>query len=347
MSLGGSVSPMGMVTSLFVRKMIAATGPGMDQPELLRSVGLDPDATADVKTMIVDTAYYEMLERIAKTVDVTELPLRTGGSMRCDDYGALGLAFKSALTLQGSYARVARYARLWTSVVEYEFEPTGEDTWFHLLRTGPRRLGMRLSNEASLASALAIGREVSPSGLLIPREVHLAHAAPKLTSYHEAYFGCPVFFNSDRDAILFSRGAMQNANKLGDEGITRFLSGHLDRELAEIAEMPSLGERIRDVIARSLSEGLPKMEDVARRLGMSARSLHRRLSEDGLSFQTLTEATRRELAEGLLQDERHSLAEIAFLTGFAEQSSFNRAFKRWAGETPALYRKQLTANATT
>jgi AraC-like DNA-binding protein len=63
-----------------------------------------------------------------------------------------------------------------------------------------------------------------------------------------------------------------------------------------------------------------------------------------VSFQALTEETRRDLAEGLLRNQRHSLAEIAFLTGFAEQSSFTRAFKRWVGVTPASYRKDRAAS---
>lgn len=69
---------------------------------------------------------------------------------------------------------------------------------------------------------------------------------------------------------------------------------------------------------------------------------HRRLSDHGLSFQGLTEETHRDLAKGPMRDECHSLAEIAFLTGFSEQSAFTRAFKRWMGTTPATYRKQLT-----
>ena len=60
-----------------------------------------------------------------------------------------------------------------------------------------------------------------------------------------------------------------------------------------------------------------------------------------MNFQALTEQTRRDLAEGLLQDESRSLAEIAFLTGFSEQSAFTRAFKRWVGVTPATYRKEM------
>ncbi|SNT27154.1 AraC family transcriptional regulator [Tropicimonas sediminicola] len=329
---------MGTVTSLFLRKMVAAAGPEVDQAGLLRSVGLAPDAETDPKTMIADTEYYRLLERIAAEIDVTDLPLRTGASMRLDDYGALGLAFKSATTLGGSFARVTRFARLWTSVVEYSLEPEGEDSWFHLHRAGPPRLGLRLSNEATLASATAIAREVSQTGSFSPLEVHIRHAAPSGTAQHEAYFGCPVVFGSDRDALLIARASLDSPNRLGDRGITRFLDSHLEQELSLLAETRPIADRTRDVIARALSEGLPRMEDVARRLGLSARSLHRRLAEDGLTFQLLTDDTRRELAEGLLRDEQYSIAEIAYLTGFSEQSAFNRAFKRWTGATPAGFR---------
>lgn len=330
---------MGSITSLFVRKIVAAAGATVDGKALLASVGLDAEAGADPRQMVTDTAYYDLIERIAMEQDITELPLVTGASMRCDDYGALGLAFKAATTLHGSFSRVERYARLWTSVVEYELQPEGDFVWFFLHRTGTRRLGLRISNEATMASATAIAREVSPDGVFHPLEVHLQHAAPASILGHERYFGCPVRFGSDRDALLLSKKALSRDNRLGDEGITRFLLDHLDQELASIADTKSLARRTRDVIARALSEGVPKMEDVARRLGVSVRSLHRHLAEDGLSFQSLAEETRKDLAVALLKQEHYSIAEIAFLTGFSEQSAFTRAFKRWLGETPANFRK--------
>ncbi len=335
---------MRAVTSLFVRKMVRAASPGIDEAGFLRSVGLDPDAAADPKAMVTDLVYYDLLERIAQKIDVTDLPLRTGASMRCDDYGALGLAFKAAPTLYGSYARVARYGRLWTSVVSYELRPLGDNVLFALHRAGPRRLGMRLSNEATLASAVAIAREVATDGRFSPREVHLRHPAPRDISEHEAYFGCPLVFGSDQDGLVISPQAMNRANRLGDKGITQFLQAHLDEDLAKLSEDLSLADRTKDIVARALSDGIPRMDDVARRLGLSVRSLHRRLAENGLTFQTVTEDARRELAEGLLRDEQFSIAEIAFLTGFSEQSAFNRAFKRWVGRTPARYRKDLGAS---
>jgi AraC-like DNA-binding protein len=330
---------MGYVTSLFARKMVAAAGSQVDAATLLASVGLDAAGPWDPKAMLPADSYYDMLERIASQTDVTELPVRGGASMRLDEYGALGLAFKAATTLGGSFQRVERYARLWTSVVEYELRPDPRGTLFILHRSGERRLGLRLSNEATLASAVSIARQVCPVPVA-PLEVLVRHPAPRSTASHADYFDCSVRFGADLDAILFSRETLAQPNILGDEGISRYLISHLDAELAEIGQEAPLVTDAKDAIAQALSAGAPRMTDIARDLGLSTRSFHRRLSEHGMSFQTLTEETRRDLAVGLLRDENHSLAEIAFLTGFSEQSSFTRAFKRWVGVTPANYRKE-------
>lgn len=329
---------MGMITSLFARKMVAAADPSLDKSSLLAAIGLDPNGPGDPTEMIADTDYYALLERIAASSDATELPLRGGASMRCDDYGALGLAWKAAPDLKGSFSRVERFARLWTSVVEYELRSHPRGVLFILHRDGPRRLGLRLSNEATLASGVSLARQTSPQPFS-PLEVWFQHAGPQRTAAHEAYFGCPVRFAADLDALLLSPESLAQPNLLGDEGITGFLISHLEQALSQIGDNDTLKGRTKEAIARALSEGLPRMAEVARGLGLSTRSFHRRLADEGLTFQTLTEETRRELAEGLLREDQYSLAEVAFLTGFAEQSSFTRAFKRWVGHTPAQYRK--------
>ncbi len=331
---------MGYVTSLFARKVVAAAGGGIDAETMLASVGITPEDPWDTAQMIPAERYYDLLERIADQIDATDLPVRVGASMRLDEYGALGLAFKAATTLGASYARVERYARLWTSVAEYELRPASGGTLFILHRAGERHLGMRLSNEATLASAVSIARQVCPVPLA-PLEVLVRHPAPRSIAAHEEWFGCPVRFGADLDAILYAEEALARPNILGDEGISKYLTTHLDAELSEITREPALVIQAKASIAQALSEGTPKMAEIARGLGLSARSFHRRLSEHGMNFQSLTEQTRRDLAEGLLKDESRSLAEIAFLTGFSEQSAFTRAFKRWVGATPATYRKDM------
>jgi len=329
---------MGAVTSLFVRKVVAAACDCVDGQVLLRSVGLDPGADSNPADMVSDIAYYGLLERIADGLaDATDFPLRVGASMQCDDYGAFGLAWKTAPTLGDSFGRAERYWRLLTSVSEHEVRRAGDGAWFFLHRAGARRLGLRLSNEATLASVVSLIRQVSEAGFA-PVEAHFMHPAPKALAAHEGYFGCPVLFDSDRDALLIPGAALARPNLQGDEAITRFLVKHLDRELDEISADDSLSQTVQGAIARSLSAGVPKLAAVAGRMGLSERTLQRHLGQEGLSFQDLVDAARLDLAEGLLARSDYALAEIAFLTGFSEQSAFTRAFRRWRNETPAAYR---------
>ncbi len=326
---------MGKITTLFVKKVLEEVDSDIDKHALVRSMGIDLDRPV---YMISDAHYYSFFERAA-AIDRngTTLPLRTGAAMRCDDYGAFGLAWKSATTLRGSYNRAERYARVLTSVSTYEVEATNEGAYMHLHRSGERHLGMRLSNEATIASILTISQEVSTAAIH-PLAVYFKHPAPKSTTDHETFFGCPVYFDSDRDALLISNESLQTPNKLGDASISKFFQSHLETELSKIEEDTALDRQIRRYAAQSLSEGMPMLSDVAHHFGMSGRTLQRRLAELGYSYQTLVDESRRQLAERLLRETDFSLVEVAFMTGFSEQSAFARAFKRWAGQTPRNFR---------
>lgn len=331
---------MGQITTLFVHKVLGIASKTVDKSEILRSLGIPPDSPVDPKQMISATEYYDFLEKVAKTDgDGTTLPLRVGAAMNCDDYGALGLAMKSALTLRGTYDRGERYGRMLTNVATYPVEETDEGVFVHLCREGDRRLGMRLSNEATIASITTIGREVSTKPFT-PLSVYFKHPAPASITAHEQYFNCPVYFDSDKDALLASYDMLQTPNKLGDNGVSKFFETHLESELAQLSDEGALDKQIRMHISQSLSEGIPKVSDIAIQLGMSARTLQRRLSEQGYSYQTLVDESRRELARRLLSETEFPLIDITFMTGFSEQSAFNRAFKRWAGQTPRSYRIQ-------
>ena len=332
---------MGQITSLFVHKVIRQADDGLDKRALLEPLGIDPDAPVDPKHMVADTDYYDFLERIARSdPNAANLPLRVGASMRSDDYGAFGLAWKSALDLRGSCERAERYARVLTSVTTYEVRDAQEGVYMLLHRDGERRLGLRLSNENSIASIAAICQEVSTAPFRA-EAIFFKHESPGSAAVHERHFGCPVHFGTDKDALLLSSETMQTPNKLGDHSISQFFDRHLDEEVSGFSDEASLERRVRDQIAQSLCQGVPTISAIAGFFGMSGRTLQRRLSDRGYSFQIIVDESRRELAKQLLKETRYPLAEIAFLTGFSEQSAFNRAFKRWAGQTPRSYRIQL------
>ena len=337
---------MGQITSLFIHKVIRQVDDGLDKRALLESVGLDPDGAVDPALMVVDTNYYELLETIARSdPNMIDLPLRVGASMRCDDYGAFGLAWKSALNLGDSFERAERYARVLTSVSTYQVRDTEEGVYMHLHRDGERRLGLRLSNEATIASIAAISEEVCAARFQ-PKAIYFRHHAPRSTIAHERHFNCPVYFGSDMDALLLSHALSKEPNHLGDRSISKFFDTHLKDELAKYDDSATLEHRVRIQISQSLSQGVPRISDVAGCLGMSGRTLQRRLSERGYAFQTLVDESRRKLAERLLEETEYPLAEVAFLTGFSEQSAFNRAFKRWAGQTPRSFRINVPTSST-
>lgn len=332
---------MGQITSLFVRKVIAEVDGDIDKDALLRSIGIDPNSPIDPSQMVPDTEYYTLLETVmAVDKAAATLPLRVGATMGCDDYGAFGLAWKSATTLRGSYERAERYARVLTSVSTHEIEKVDDGVFMHLHRAGERNLGMRFSNEATIASIASISQQVATKTFK-PIAVHFKHAGPDFITGHEAYFGCPVFFESDRDALLVSTETLQTPNKLGDASISKFFDTHLETELSKLEDEKSLNQRVRIQISQALSEGIPTISDIANHFGMSGRTLQRRLSDLGYSYQTLVDESRRQLAKRLLQETDYSLAEVAFMTGFSEQSAFTRAFKRWAGQTPRAFRINL------
>lgn len=326
---------MGKITTLFVRKVLDEIDSDIDKRAFVHSLGIELDGEVH---MISAADYYSFFEKAA-SIDRngTTLPLRAGAAMRSDDYGAFGLAWKSATTLRGSYNRAERYAQVLTTVSTYEVQTTDEGTYMQLHRSGQRGLGMRLSNEATLASILTISQEVSTT-IIHPIAVYLKHPAPKSIAEHETFFGCPVHFDSDRDALLLSNETLQVPNKLGDESISKFFESHLEIELSKLEDDSALDRQIRHFVTQSLSEGMPMLSEVARYFGMSGRSLQRRLSELGYSYQTLVDESRQQLAEQLLRETDFSLVEVAFMTGFSEQSAFARAFKRWAGQTPRNFR---------
>ena len=110
------------------------------------------------------------------------------------------------------------------------------------------------------------------------------------------------------------------------------------KELAELDDDESLEHRVRIEVSQALSDGIPTLSDIAKRLGMSSRTLQRRLADSGHTYQKLIDEARRQLAEKLLRRTEYALNEVAFLTGFSDQSAFTRAFKRWAGQTPRSFR---------
>ncbi|MHA7901571.1 MAG: AraC family transcriptional regulator ligand-binding domain-containing protein [Henriciella sp.] len=335
---------MSQITSLYVHKVLSHVSSGVKTGDLLQDLGLTPDGTVDPKLMVPSNGFYDFFASLAaRDPDGLTLPLRIGATMRSDEYGAFGLAWKSAPDLRGSFVRSERYGHVLGSAETYSLEQADDGWFFSLDKAGDGRLGMLLSNEASMSAVDVISKEVSTASFM-PLAVYFKHAARGDTSVYEEHFGCPVHFETDRDALLVSQDSMDAPNRLGDETIASFFDRHLEQELAALTNDEGLEQNVRRAVANVLSEGVPTLSSIASELGIGPRTLQRRLSDHGHSFQSVVDTARHELAQRLLRETEYSLAEVAFLTGFSEQSGFTRAFKRWAGQTPRSYRLTTSGN---
>lgn len=334
---------MSQITSLYVHKVLSHASTGVETRDLLQDLGLAPDGTVDPKLMVSADQFYDFFATLAaRDPDGLSLPLRIGATMKSDEYGAFGLAWKSAPNLRGSYVRSERYGHVLGSAETYSLRRSDNGWFFNLDKAGDGRPGMLLSNEASMSAVDVISKEVSTISFM-PLAVYFKHAPRGDISVYENHFRCPVHFESGRDALFVSEESMKAPNKLGDETIASFFDRHLEQELASLKNDEALEQSVRRAVANLLSEGVPTLASIASELGIGSRTLQRRLSDQGYSFQSIVDAARRDLAQRLLRKTQYSLAEVAFLTGFSEQSGFTRAFKRWAGQTPRSYRLEASA----
>lgn len=335
---------MGWISAIFVHKAIdAATQLGCLVPEererLFRSVGVDPEAPADPSVMISESNFFGLLEAIAgKGGQGRTVPIRIGASMGCDDYGAFGLAFKSAPDLIGSFNRVERFGKVVTSVANFRVKCSGGSVFMEVIPGRDQRLGLTMTNELAVAAAMSLSREVSLEKV-VPVAVHFMGHKHCDDSEYRTHFQCPIRYGADCDALELTLEAASRPNRLSDGGMSKFFEAHLVSELDQMVDTDVLENRVLGEIGEALSEGVPTVAEVAGRLGMSSRTLQRRLSSSGLAYQDLVGEARKRLSEKLLKRTDYALVEIAFLTGFSEQSTFTRAFKRWHGQTPAAYRR--------
>lgn len=331
---------MTVVSGAFARRIVSvARGP--ESPEtLLAGVGLAPGAPGlDAAREVVDAeAFYELIERATGESD-GDLPFRYAAALHPDDLGALGLAIKTANTVRDALQRLVRYILVLTDSLEYELRDDGDGAVLVLSRPDHRR-GAQIANVCALAAVISVLREIAISSVA-PVEVAFRHPRPRSADGYEAFFGCPVRFGVDINGLHLDAQSLGIRTRLADEGLSAFLLAQLE-DLRREQPDRSLVTQVRSAVADSLPDGLPRRGLIARRLGMSERTLHRRLAEHGQTYQSIANRARQEAAESLLVNGNHALAEVAFLTGFADQSAFQRAFKSWTGQTPLTFRESAS-----
>lgn len=279
---------------------------------------------------------HELLEKKLKP----GFAVRVGQQMEIEDYGVLGLSWRTCTKVREIFDRSERYFKLLSNTYQWEVEE-GEAISHIILHRQANRRGMQLSSEASLSATVVVLQAMSEKELW-PIEVCFKHKPPKdLGSFKEA-FKCSINFNQPRYSISYKTDDLNIRTAKADASINAYLIKQVEEETKGI-KIPG-SKFVYDVellIQDALPTGIPSIHHISDLLAMSNRTLTRRLSEGGVTYRDLVRKTQEQRAKEMLRDNSNSIGEIAFLTGFSEQSAFNRAFKKWTDLTPSEFRRNI------
>ena len=292
---------------------------------------LHPDASAVVTTAQF-FAIWEAIETLAAdpgfAFKMVEASDRTG-------HHPAFLATCYAADFRDALSRFARFNGLAASE-RFRFEERAGEyivakDWLHA--TGPEPAFL---SDLAFAYLLELGRRGTGQDIR-PLRVEFAHAHPG-TDVHAAHFGCPVRFGAPRNMLVFASADVERPFPGHNAEFLDLVTPALADALGEAHAGGTVGEQVKVVLKRLLASGRPEVADVARDLGMSVRTLQRRITDDGSTFRTLLIEARQELGRRLLSDPSIGIDEVAFMLGYQDTSSFHRGFREWERMTPNQWR---------
>jgi AraC-like DNA-binding protein len=330
------------IASGVLRKMLTYCDKiGLDRATLLAELEVAGSMLDDPDGRLPITKLHAAWERVLAQVPSVADAQFIGEPYTPGEYGLVGFVVMTSATVDEALGHFVRYIGLWTDEPVFTHDgPTIRAAYRHRF---PDCVGLRMATESAFIE-IVHGARLLTRKHTVPRAVRFAHRAPSDTSGHTAFFGCDVQFEAPVHELELQPEDLALPLPLADPQLGAFLREAANRALARReVDTSSMIERARTIIAEELARSVPSIEAVARKLAISARTLRRRLAESGTSFRELLDETRAHLAQSYVRNRRIPLAEVAFLLGFSEPSTFHRAFKRWTQTTPAEWRERSSA----
>lgn len=335
-----------LITIRAVQPVVAALNAlGHDVDELLSKAAIGLPVLQDVDGKIPHGAMMQFWQEAVTATGDDHLGIHLAEAAPIDSFGVHGYALLSSPTLREAYRRACRYQRLIHEITDLAFDEEDDEGILHHALPGGRAVP-RHPAEFLVTLWVRIGRLITGVEWS-PRLVCFAHSEPADLSEHGRYFRAAMLFSSGRTAIHVPNGLLDAPNQQADPSLARILDDYAERLIEHMPVAKTLSERVRAYLIEELRGGVPTAESAARHLHMSVRSLHRNLRQEGTTFRDVLSQLRQEQATRYLANPQVSISEVGFLLGFAELSSFYRAFKSWTGTTPAEYRARALCSANT
>ncbi|MGN5479115.1 AraC family transcriptional regulator [Cupriavidus basilensis] len=314
--------------------------------EIARTLSVDPERMihhvgAD-RSCIVSPDLHVPEPWLARVLDATEqassgaaVGLLMAESWRLSDFGPISLLLQHQPTLRHALGHLETYRHLLSESVLVHVEEADGIAIVRLQLITDRPVPGRQPVELSIGAMLCLMKSML-GGKWKPRSVHFSHGAPANLHVHRRLFGTNVEFGSEFDGIILDRADLDRPNPLGDVNLARYAREFLDQH--PHGRRISTASNVRRSVHMPLPRGQGSIEHVGQQLGVGARTLQRRLEQEGEEFSSLVNEVRRGLASRYLADSRYPVSQVAMLVGFSEVSTFSRWFSTQFGMPPTRWR---------
>lgn len=334
----GREAHTGTLSVQLVRVIVGyAASRGVAPAALLDPVGLCEDDLLDVDGRVPAATMVKLWALAPALASEPDFGLLLGEATGPAGAPLLTKLFLAHRTLGDGLARVLTYLRVANDVNGVELEEDGAIVHLRFSDKDPALPLPRHAAEYGMASLVAIARGAAGDDLC-PLSVAFGHPEPERTETHARLFRSRVTFGGPRTEVTFRRADLDRPMKTHDPLLVELLEHQARAALERLPARPTFTQRVREAIVRLLPSGNADLDGVAAHLRTTPRTLQRWLRDEDTTFQAVLDDARRSLAELLLRERDHTIAEVALLVGFSDQASFHKAFVRWTGTTPARAR---------
>jgi len=312
---------------------------GISANQALAAVGLSEQEVTDPATRVSLTQVITCCRNAFRLSSDPMFPYRTGLQFHMSTYGMYGFAMLSSMDFRQTMRFAERYHQLAAPLVDIAFS---EEDCLAVWTITPKphlQMDPSLSRQVvemyfGIHTSLhrdVMGREFAPS------ELRVTFEAPSDPDAYAGVLGASVRFRQPRNQFLFDASRLDHRPSLGNALTYAAVLEVCDRFVDELQRRAGIVGNVRHLLLTNLMQNLG-LREVARDLGMSVRTLRRRLADEGASYRQLTDDMRRDVAINYLRETAMTVEDIAYALGFSDAANFRQAFRRWTSSTPQQYR---------
>jgi AraC-like DNA-binding protein len=319
-----------------------ADAKGIAVDPLFEKAGLKPEILDSDEGRIDGEQLQAFIHLLAEHTGNPVLGLETGDYVQPGSYSVLGYITMSCATLGEAVTRIAPYEKLVGDMGTTRLKMKGDSATLIWTCNFTDSVVWPQVVDNVFASWINYARWLADSTDATPLEVRLRRPSPG-PEHEEAYavrWQCPVQFDAEEDSVTFAQSLLATRLRQPDPLLRKTLEAHALSQLALLDTDTDLTSKVKQSIQKQLADGITRQDMVAEDLGMTSRTLQRKLSQEGVSYQKLLDEVRQQMAEDYLQNTGMSIPDIALRLGYSETTSFHRKFKAATGKTPGDFRRQ-------